>query len=113
MDEILEAAGIFLEVIEFLRDSMAEHLHARLDRGIGLAGFFHRGEGQAFTVVLVFEFPVGKGVEDIGILPVLDASHRLGWPADGVIDLGENDIAAGLVATFEQGDEGATVEPGG
>ena len=37
MDEILEAAGIFLEVIELLRDTMAEHLHARLDRGVGLA----------------------------------------------------------------------------
>lgn len=83
-------------MIELLRNALSEQVDAGLDFGIGFASGLHCFEGEPLVVVLVGKLAIGEGVEDVAKLLVLNAAHGFGRSADGVVDLGEDEVAAFL-----------------
>ena len=75
---------------------MTKHVDAVPNPLVGLGGLLHCPQRLALIVVLVNKLAIGKRIENIAILPVLDAAHGFGRTADRIVNLREHKLAAVL-----------------
>ena len=58
VDQVVGAARVLLQIVEFLGYAQAKHVYARLDGWISLACLDHGLEGLAFVVVFVLKLAI-------------------------------------------------------
>ena len=112
-DEVVEAVGVFFEVVEFFGDAVEVKVDAFLDFGIGFAGLFHGFEGEVGHVVGVVGFLAAPFVVDVSIMMVLEGGHGEGDFSGGFVVDGVDVVAAILFLAVEEGDVGAAIHAWG
>ena len=95
-DQVVQAIGIPLQVVELLLLTVAKHSDAFGDKRVVSRRLIHGPHCQTFVVISVPIGTIAPGVEDVAEVTVLDATHGHSRSARFLVDLRKHAITAAL-----------------
>ena len=110
VDEIVQAGGILLHIIQLFRHSMHEQVDPTRDGRIFLRSIPHRPEcATTLRFVSEIEFAIRPWIEDVAESPALHTAHGEATLSRRLVELGEHELTLRLSVAAQNGQEGCPI----